>query len=162
MSLGSCSRGVTQFDCTGGHWPCARMHQQKTSAGPSTPKKVISPNSAPHYLIQDFFSPSTEYVNIHRLVPVQLSLTGRVQLGHLFSAFQVVSRGIFLQEKGNQVLGNYKLIVFPSKRQREEQAKPPPVSGAAFTAAHAQSSGRSNTPGPGLGVFTKPIPKYTS
>lgn len=106
-----------------------------------------------------FFFP-TEYVNIHQLVPVQLSLTGRVQLGHLFSTFQVVLGGFFLQENGNQVLGNYKLIVFLSKRQREEQAKSP-MSGAAFTATHAQSStGRSDTPG--LGVFAKPIPKHTS
>lgn len=162
MSTGSCSRGVTQFDCAGGHWPCAHMHQQKTSAHPSTSKEVISPHSAPHYLMWDsffFFSP-TEYVNIHQLVPVQLSLTGRVQLGHLFSTFQVVLGGFFLQENGNQVLGNYKLIVFLSKKQREEQAKSP-MSGAAFTATHAQSStGRSDTPG--LGVFAKPIPKHTS
>lgn len=135
------------------------MHQQKTSAGPSTPKKVISPNSAPHYLIQDF---PPEYVNSHQLVPVQLSLTGRVQLGHLFSIFQVGFGGILLQENENQVLGNYKLTVFPSKRQKEEQAKPSPVSGAASTAACAQSSGRSDTPGPGRGVFAKPIPKHTS
>lgn len=106
-----------------------------------------------------FFSP-TEYVNIHQLVPVQLSLTGRVQLVHLFSTFQVVFGGFFLQENGNQVLGNDKLIVFLSKRQREEQAKSP-MSGAAFTATHAQSStGRSDTLG--LGVFAKPIPKHTS
>lgn len=63
----------------------------------------------------------------------------KIQLGHLFSTFQVVFGGFFQQENGNQVLGNYKLIVFPSKRQREEQAKPL-MSGAALTAAHAQSS----------------------
>lgn len=77
-----------------------------------------------------------------------------------FSHFPSGFLGIFLQENGNQVLGNYKLIVFPSKRHREEQAKCP-MSGAAFTATHAQSStSRSDTPG--LGVFAKPIPKHTS
>lgn len=136
MSLGRRSRGVTQFNCTGGHWPCAYMHQQKTSTEYLHLKTSHFTQFCFYYLTQDSIFFFFYWTHKYPLTYICPTFSYRLQLEHLFFHLKVFWVLFFYklrkEENGNQVLGNYKLLVFPSKRQREEQAKPPASGAASF------------------------------